>query len=367
MRVLVTGSDGFIGKNLVLRLQEEGIDYCTFTRKDSLEDLSVKLSTSDFVVHLAGENRPKDEAEFERGNTRLTAFICRHLSSIERNIPIIFASSVQATKSNAYGISKLNAEKEIAQMGKDHGNPFFVYRLPGVFGKWCKPNYNSVVATFCANIAQNKPIRLDGRSTEITLVYIDDVVNEFLGVIKGESDGSAEFNVDPEYTVRLGDLADQIMSFKHSRESLVTERVGHGLTRKLYATYVSYLSPRDFVYSLQPHGDSRGVFAEMLRTKDSGQVSFFTAKPGITRGGHYHNSKTEKFLVVQGIAKFGFRHIVSGEKIEITTSGNSFEVVETVPGWSHNIKNIGQEDLIAVLWANENFDSERPDTISCKV
>jgi UDP-2-acetamido-2,6-beta-L-arabino-hexul-4-ose reductase len=367
MRVLVTGSNGFIGKNLIVRLNELGVSYEAFTRRNSTKDLQGLIKKSDFVIHLAGENRPEDEGDFEIVNSGLTSLICDEIRIIEKNIPIILASSTQAEYDNLYGKSKLSAEIAVKNLENDTGNSSYIYRLPGVFGKWCKPNYNSVVATFCYNISHNLPIQVNDPSFELSLVYIDDVVEEFIKVIQGERGGKKEPSVQPEYKIKLGDLACQIKTFRESRDSLITEEVGSGFVRKLYSTYLSYLSPEQFAYSIPSYGDERGMFAEMLKTKDSGQFSFFTAGPGVTRGGHYHHSKTEKFLVVQGEAKFGFRHIVSDETYEIIVTSKDLKIVETVPGWSHDIANIGTEEMIVMLWANEIFDPDNPDTIAHKV
>ena len=367
MRILVTGSNGFIGKNLVVRLNELGLHTEVYTRKNSVQDLPNLIEKSDFIVHLAGENRPIDEKYFDTINVGLTASICESVHSIGRQIPIILASSVQATLDNAYGKSKLDAEVVVKSLESNTGSPIYIYRLPGVFGKWCKPNYNSVVATFCHNISHNLPIRVNDPSFELNLVYIDDVVEEFVQIIQGQKDNKKELSVQPEYKIKLGDLVTQIELFRKGRDSLISERVGDGLTRKLYSTYVSCLSPEQFAYSIPSYGDERGIFAEMLKTKDSGQFSFFTAKPGVTRGGHYHHSKTEKFLVIQGRARFGFRHVVSDETHEITTSVNKLKIVEAVPGWSHDITNIGTEEMVVMLWANEIFDPDNPDTIVHKV
>jgi len=261
----------------------------------------------------------------------------------------------------------LDAEIAVKDLESDPGCPTYIYRLPGVFGKWCKPNYNSVVATFCHNISHDLPIQVNDPDFELSLVYIDDVIEEFVKTIQGVKGDKKELSVQPVHKIKLGDLANQIRIFKESRDSLLIERVGDGLIRKLYSTYVSYLSPEQFSYSIPLHGDERGMFAEMLKTKDSGQFSFFTAGPGVTRGGHYHHSKTEKFLVVQGEAKFGFRHVVSNETYEVVTTSKKLTIVETVPGWSHNITNIGSEDIVVMLWANEVFDPGSPDTIAHKV
>ena len=367
MRVLVTGSNGFIGKNLIVRLNELNIQVATYTRENSIHDLEELIKDTDFVVHLAGENRPRDEKYFDIVNAGLTASICDALRSSGKNATIILASSTQAYLDNAYGKSKLDAEAALKVLEVDTGCSVYVYRLPGVFGKWCKSNYNSVVATFCHNISHDLPIQVNNLDFELSLVYIDDVVEEFIKVIQGNrSDGKVP-SVQPEYKIKLGDLANQIKIFRESRDSLITEKVGSGLVRKLYSTYLSYISPEQFAYLIPSHVDERGMFAEMLKTKDSGQFSFFTAGPGVTRGGHYHHSKTEKFLVVQGEVKFGFRHIISNESYEIITSSKELKIVETVPGWSHDITNIGVGDMVVMLWANEIFNPDNPDTIACKV
>jgi UDP-2-acetamido-2,6-beta-L-arabino-hexul-4-ose reductase len=367
MSVLVTGAYGFIGKNLIVRLNELDIQVTTYTRKNSTQDLEGLIKDADCVVHLAGENRPKDEKDFNVVNAGLTSSICDVVRSSGKNIPIILASSTQAELDNVYGKSKLDAEAAVKALEIDIGCPVHVYRLPGVFGKWCKPHYNSVVATFCHNISHDLPIQVNNPDFELSLVYIDDVVEEFVKIIQGAKDDKKELSVQPQYKIKLGDLAEQIKIFRESRDSLIIERVGSGLVSKLYSTYLSYISPEKFAYSIPSYGDERGMFAEMLKTKDSGQFSFFTAKPGVTRGGHYHHSKTEKFLVIQGKAKFGFRHVASDETHEIITTSKELKIVETVPGWSHDITNIGTEDIIVMLWANEIFDPDNPDTIAHKV
>ena len=367
-KVLITGSNGFIGKNLALRIKEEGkYEILTFARGDSDQHLSNMLLNADLVVHLAGENRPESPDLFALINTGLTLKISKILTSNGIRVPIIFASSAQATKSNAYGQSKLEAENVLKKLSENNGNPVSTFRLPGVFGKWCRPEYNSVVATFCHNIANDLPIYVSNKNASLSLLHIDNVVEAMLGAINERRAGFNYISVDNEFQITLGDLANQIRSFKECRSSLVIGKVGVGLIRALYSTYVSYLPPVDFSYSIPSHHDKRGVFVEMLKTQNSGQFSFFTAKPKTTRGGHYHHSKTEKFLVVKGNARFNFRHILSNETHTIETSGDHPEIVETVPGWAHDISNIGDDDLVVMLWANEIFDRDRPDTISSEV
>jgi UDP-2-acetamido-2,6-beta-L-arabino-hexul-4-ose reductase len=368
MRVLVTGANGFIGKNLVIRLAEQPkVEVLRFGRGESREQLAALVGRADAVVHLAGENRPADPAEFERSNARLTEELCAAIGAAGRRIPLILASSIQATANNPYGVSKRAAEQAVEKVAAEAGIPAVIYRLPNVFGKWCKPNYNSVVATFCNNIANDMPIRIDDPSKLLRLVYVDDVVSEFLRTLAATRTGLHWGQISPEYAITLGELALQIEAFKKCRTDLVVERVGAGLPRALYATYVSYLPPDKFAYPLPQHADARGTFVEMLKTPDCGQFSFFTAHPGVTRGGHYHHTKTEKFLVIKGTARFGFRHLVSGERYFLTTVGSVPQVVETVPGWTHDITNVGEDELVVMLWANEIFDRAAPDTVPCKV
>lgn len=367
MRVLVTGANGFIGKNLLVHLHEQGVEAVQFTRDMDIGDLSAALDEVDFVFHLAGINRPKDTAEFAEGNTGLTEQLCDLIRASGRSIPVLYTSSIQAEADNPYGVSKLAAEEALVALEKDTRSPVYLYRLPNVFGKWSRSNYNSAVATFCHNIANDLPIQINDPAALVRLVYVDDVVKDFLRLMEERPAGVVRPGVSLVYTIAVGDLADQIRAFKFSRESMVTEAVGIGLTRALYATYLSFLRPEQFSYSVPIHADARGRFVEMLKTKDSGQFSFFTAHPGITRGGHYHHTKNEKFLVIQGKARFGFRHVITGETYELFADGEKPEVVETVPGWAHDITNIGNSEMIVMLWANEVFDRQDPDTVSYKV
>jgi UDP-2-acetamido-2,6-beta-L-arabino-hexul-4-ose reductase len=368
MKVLITGANGFVGSNLRQHLTERKVEVIEFNRSDDLAGLAERVGAVDFVLHLAGVNRPQDPQEFISGNADLSAALATSLALIAakdgRKVPVLYASSIQAGLDNPYGQSKRAAEQALSALVVQ-GIPVTVFRLPNVFGKWCKPNYNSVVATFCHNIARDLPIHVADPAAALRLVYIDDVVSAFLSVMDGAQpvlDEQGFALVSPQYTLTVGELARQIEAFRDSRSNLVSERVGSGLVRALYSTYVSYLPKERFAYSVPEHGDQRGVFVEFLKTPDSGQFSFFTAHSGITRGGHYHHSKTEKFLVIKGNALFKFRHVQTGETHEILTSGAKAEIVETVPGWTHDITNIGEDEMIVMLWANEIFDRAHPDT-----
>lgn len=373
MRVLITGADGFVGKNLQLHLAErKSVDILRFTRANDVADLPALVASADFVFHLAGVNRPQNPADFISGNLGLTQALCAAVldavQSTGKHIPVVYTSSIQAERDNDYGSSKLGAEDALFELARCHGNPVHVFRLPNVFGKWCIPNYNSAVATFCHNIARGLPIQVNDPAAQVTLVYVDDVIERFLQLMDGADavlDAKGFATVAPQYTTTVGELAQNIATFKASRETLMTERVGTGLLRALYSTYLSYLPVDLFAYPVLQHGDPRGVFVEMLKTPDSGQFSYFTAHPGITRGGHYHHTKTEKFLVIKGKARFKFRHMQTGEVHELTTSGEKAEIVETVPGWTHDITNIGTDEMVVMLWANEVFDRSRPDTFAC--
>jgi UDP-2-acetamido-2,6-beta-L-arabino-hexul-4-ose reductase len=373
MRVLITGANGFVGRNLKLRLRErKDVQVVSYTREQKAGELTGLLEGVDFVFHLAGVNRPQDPNEFTTGNTDLTRDLCQAVAraahSTGKPTPILYTSSSQAALDNAYGRSKREAEEALAATGRDPLVPVHVFRLPNVFGKWCRPNYNSAVATFCHNIARGLPIQVNNPQASLTLVYIDDVIERFVQLMDGAApmtgpDGFA--TMQPQYATTVGELARLIQAFHGSRGSLVTERVGTGLVRALYATYVSYLPVEAFAYDVPKHADKRGVFVEMLKTPDCGQFSFFTAHPGVTRGGHYHHSKTEKFLVIKGQALFRFRHMQSGQTHELQTSGDKPQIVETVPGWTHDITNTGSEEMVVMLWANEIFDLARPDTYDC--
>lgn len=370
MKVLITGANGFVGKNLQLHLSERSdVEISCFTREHSMSDLSILVLDADVVFHLAGVNRPQDPVEFKQGNADLTGSLCKALQEAGKDIPVIYSSSIQAAAQNPYGDSKRAAENQLLDHAEKNGSSVFIYRLPNVFGKWARPNYNSAVATFCHNISQGLPIQINDPFAQLNLVYIDDVITSFLEVMDGVVEDILIKNgfveIEQQYRISVGELAEQIQAFKDSRDTLITGNVGSGLVRALYSTYVSYLEPKQFSYQVPKYSDERGVFVEMLKTEDAGQFSFFTAHPGITRGGHYHHSKTEKFLVIKGKACFRFRHMMTGEFYELNTSGEQPEIVETITGWTHDITNVGDDELVVILWANEIFDRENPDTYTC--
>ena len=384
MRVLITGANGFIGKNLRQHLSEfENIQVDVFTREDRLDSLPKLLEDIDFVFHLAGVNRPNNLDDFTCDNVDLTHAICEAIAKASeingRKIVLIYTSSEQANESNPYGLSKKEGENKIFRLNINQSIPVYVFRLPNIFGKWCRPNYNSVVATFCHNIANNMPIVVNDSNAIITLVYIDDLIECFLEIIQNKvdvnsqnlkfitSEGYIFSKVSKEFRISLGELAYTINSFKNSRDNLRINRIGKGLMRALYATYVSYLPANNFTYKLTQKSDSRGRFVEFVKTLDSGQFSYLTVLPGATRGGHYHHSKSEKFLVVKGQALFKFLNIQNGHTYEYVISDKKNEVVETVPGWAHDITNIGIEEVIVLLWSNEVFDPKHPDTFNAKL
>lgn len=362
MKILVTGSNGFIAKNLIQFLTEKSdIEILKFNRESTLAEFEQSILAADWIVHLAGINRPLNEQEFVEGNVTLTQKITDVLKQAAKKTPIILSSSIQIDRDNPYGKSKLGGEQILTLLNQTQGNSVYICRLANVFGKWSRPNYNSAVATFCHNVACDLPIQIHDENAVIRLVYVDDVVESFWNIINGQQVEQI-FRVEPEYQITVGDLAKTLQGFKYSRETLITDRVGKGLTRALYSTYLSFLRPEQFDYSIPKYGDQRGVFVEMLKTPDAGQFSYFTAHPGITRGGHYHHTKTEKFLVIKGKALFKFKHVVTGEFYELETCGDEPRIVETVPGWTHDITNIGDDEMVVMLWANEIFDREKPDT-----
>ncbi len=363
--VLVTGSAGFIGKNLVESLrQREDVVLTTFDLEDDLLVLDTALQQADFVFHLAGVNRPQNEEEFRTGNTGLTEDVVKFLQKQSRVVPVLLCSSTQAALDNPYGQSKRQAEDVVFAYSNTTKIPVFVYRLPNLFGKWCRPNYNSAVATFCHNIANDLPVKVNDPSVTMNLAYIDDVVNSFISALDGNAtcqDGYAI--VEPVHTIKLGEVVALLNSFKNSRIELSLPDFSKSFTKKLYSTYLSYLPSDSFSYSLKMNIDERGSFTEFIKTPDRGQVSVNIAKPCITKGNHWHHTKNEKFLVVSGTGVIRFRRIGSEEIIKYTVSGDKLEVVDIPPGYTHNISNTGDIDMVTVMWVNEAYDPDDPDTI----
>ena len=366
-RIAVIGGEGFIARNLRVRLRELGYqEVASITRSTTDLELAEALPATDLVYHLAGVNRPRTEGEFTTGNIDLTARVCRILAASGRRIPVIYASSTQAALDNPYGRSKLAAEQVLRRYGDTTGATVLIFRLTNVFGKWCKPHYNSVVATFCHQLARGEQIAINDASQILRLVYIDDVIDAFVQCLKAEESSRPPDHPGPVYETTLGELASTLQEFAR-RRSLTIGRVGRGFQRALYATYISYLPPPAFSYEVPQYRDSRGVFVEMMKTPDSGQFSYFIAKPGITRGQHYHHTKVEQFLVIQGTAHFRFRNIDSGEIFELVVHGREGRVVFSIPGWAHDVTNTGSDELVVMLWASENFEQARPDTVLAKV
>lgn len=364
MKILVTGAKGFIGKNLVAELKNR--KYNTIFEFDKDTDFSLLeeyCKEADFVFHLAGINRPKEQSEFMEGNFGFTSDLLNLLKNLNNNCPVMISSSVQAELDNPYGKSKKAGEECLLAYGKENRIKVLIYRFPNVFGKWSNPNYNSAIATFCYNIARNLPIHVSDPSAIISLVYIDDLVDEMINALEGNENRVDSFcEVSIQYNITLGEIVDLIYSFKKSREDKSVPNMSHTFTKKLYSTYLSYLPKNQFCYELKMNIDHRGSFTEFLKTPDRGQVSVNISKPGITRGNHWHNTKNEKFVVVSGKGVIRFRKIDSDEVIEYFVSGEKMEVIEIPTGYAHNITNIGECDLITIMWANEIYDPEFSDT-----
>ena len=366
--ILITGAGGFVGRNLVATLHAMGCkDLLLFEKDDTVDTLADYCRRAAFVVHLAGINRPKDPSEFYSGNAGLTDTMLHLLAESGNRAPVLVTSSIQAALDNDYGKSKKQAEDAIFAHVETTGAPVYVFRMEGVFGKWCRPNYNSVVATFCHNIARGLPIEVRAPAYELPLVYIDDVVTCILDAMQNhhaERDTEGYCRIHPVHRVTLGHLAELIEGFSEARKgSLEVPYLAPGsFEKKLYSTYLSYLPTDQFAYDLNMHCDDRGSFTEALRSPERGQVSVNISKPGIVKGNHWHHTKNEKFLVVQGEGVIRFRRIDCKEIIEYHVSGKKLQVVDIPCGYTHNIENVGIEDMVTVMWANECFDPDHPDT-----
>jgi UDP-2-acetamido-2,6-beta-L-arabino-hexul-4-ose reductase len=368
--IFVTGAKGFIGKNLIVSLKRrtdvDVIEYDLDSPAGLLED---GLAKADVIYHLAGVNRPERVEEFTESNCNLTQQICDVLRILGRAPLIVLSSSTQAAIDNPYGISKRYAENAVFEFGGEMGVSVFVFRLHGVFGKWCRPNYNSVVATFCHNIARDIPIAISEPAREIELVYIDDVIRAFIAVMDGYLSGSdgKYCLAEPTHRISLGALAAMIHDFRDSRTSLSVPDVSNPFIHALYATYIAYLPADSFAYALTQRTDPRGELAELLKSPHIGQIFVSRTRPGITRGHHYHDTKVERFVVLEGDAVIRLRHILVGDVIECFVSGCEFRVVDIPPGYTHSIENVGQQDLIVLFWADEIFNPDIPDTFGMTV
>ena len=372
MKLLITGANGFVGKNLIAELSNKKYDGMFEIYKYDIDTdpelLNVYTKDCDFVVHLAGVNRPKDTSEFMDGNYGFTTVLLSRLEDHGNKAPILITSSIQAALNNPYGLSKRAAENYIMEYSEENDVDAYIYRLPNVFGKWCRPNYNSAIATFCNNIARDLEITVNDRATLLNLVYIDDVVKEIINAIMGKANGiGLTCKVEPVYQKTLGEIVDLLYSFKASRGNLSVANMNDLFSKKLYSTYLSYLPEDKFSYELKMNCDYRGSFTEMIRTDGQGQVSVNISKPGIVKGNHWHHTKNEKFLVVYGKGVIRFRKVNEEKVIEYYVSGDKLEVVDIPCGYTHNIENLGDTDMVTLMWCNECFDPENPDTIYLEV
>jgi len=369
MKILVTGAKGFIGKNLIAELRNRKyVDIFEYDRDTDPSLLDEYCKEANFVFHLAGVNRPKDQSEFMEGNFGFTSDLLNSLKKHNNACPVMISSSIQAELNNPYGESKKAGEDLLLDYGVETGAKVLVYRFPNVFGKWCRPNYNSAVATFCHNIAHDLPIQVNDSNVVMNLVYVDDVVNELIEALEGNENKVGEFcEVPVVHTITLGEIVDLICSFKKSREDRSVPNMSDAFAKKLYSTYLSYLPEDQFSYDLKMNVDQRGSFTEFIKTPDRGQVSVNISKPAITKGNHWHHTKNEKFLVVSGKGVIRFRKIDSAEVLQYFVSGDKMEVVDIPTGYTHNIENLGDSDMITIMWANEPFDPEKPDTYYLEV
>lgn len=377
MNILVTGANGFVGRNLISQLHNiqsgKAKNYKMLGKLKVFEydvnsdpaELEAYCKCADFVFNLAGVNRPKDPAEFMQGNFGFASTLLNTLKKYNNTCPVMISSSTQAAQDNSYGESKRAGENLLFDYSKATGAKVLIYRFPNVFGKWCRPNYNSAVATFCHNITHGLDIQVNDRSVVMNLVYIDDVVNELIAALTGDENRVGEYCVVPTvHTITLGEIVDLLYAFQSSRGNLTVPNVGNAFEKKLYSTYLSYLPTNQFSYPLKMNVDERGSFTEIIRTLDRGQFSVNISKPHITKGNHWHHTKNEKFVVVSGQGAIRFRKMdePDAEVIEYLVSGSKIEVVDIPTGYTHNIENLGDTDMVTFMWCNECFDPQNPDT-----
>lgn len=369
INVLVTGAGGFIGKNLIDRLhREKGVSVKQYHRGDDPSLLYRYLNNSDIIYHLAGVNRPQNNEEFARVNRGLTERIVNYLRENQKTPKIVFSSSTQAASDAPYGLSKKAAEELLENYSNETGAEVYIYRLPGVFGKWCKPHYNSVVATFCHEISHDKEIEIHDKNKTLELVYIDDVVDNFVYCLaRKKIEEKFYYHISQTFHTTLGELAHKLYEIKDMRKSLIIPDLSDKLTKYLYTTYLSYLDENNFSYDLPVHQDERGSLVELIKSHQAGQVFISTSRKGVIRGNHYHHTKVEKFCVIEGTANIKLRKIDSDEPITYTVSDQNIEIVDIPPGYTHSIENVTDGEIIVLFWANELFDPDNPDTFPLKV
>lgn len=364
MKVLVTGANGFLGKNLITFLSlNKDIEIFKYDKNNSLQELDRYTKECDFVYHLAGVNRPENNSEFMEGNFGFTEVLLNSLIKNNNKAPVMISSSIQAELDNDYGKSKKAGEDIVINYGLDNNVKTYIYRFPNLFGKWSRPNYNSVIATWCHNVSHDLDILIDNPDKVITLAYVDDVCKELIKCLKDDATKMDNYCFVPvTYTYKLGYIASLIKSFKDNSNSIMVPSTGDEFTKKLYATYISFVNPADLVVDLDEHRDDRGLFCELVRTRECGQISISTTLPNVVRGGHYHNTKMERFIVIKGIARIVFEQVLTHEKFDFVVSGDKLQYVNIPVGYQHSINNIGDDELVMVLWANELFDPNEADT-----
>lgn len=368
MKILVTGAKGFIGKNLIAGLRNKNNEILEYDIETDVLLLNRYCQEADFVYHLAGANRPNAESEFMENNFDFTTFLLNTLVKYDNIIPVVYSSTIQASLDNPYGRSKKAGEDAVFRYGRETGAKVFIYRFPNVFGKWCRPNYNSAIATFCHNVAHDLPIKVNDPEVVMNLVYIDDLVDELIRAVEGEENRVGDYcEVPILHTASLGKLVELIQYFRSSREALSIPDLSDPLTKKLFSTYLSYLPEQDLSYELKMNVDPRGSFTEFIKQTEIGQLSVNISKPGILKGNHWHSTKHEKFLVVSGKGVIRLRKLYSDEVISYYVDGDKLQVVEIPAGYIHNIENLGDTEMVTMIWANECFNPNKPDTYSKEV